>query len=161
MAVRRNGHSGFLVEVLAQRENQYLIPKIKAAITAGIRPCAMIFHEQPTDDWIPFDFLLLEAYQRLQDEICPRCGHPVWLCRSKSNTVDFKVQSGLCYAEKALKVAEVGRISDKKSRDAAKKELRHAGQFWYTVPYVPPNIPNGELPTRDDYYSELAGSTVE
>jgi len=114
----------------------------------------MIFHEQPTDPWIPFDFMLLEAYQRLQDETCPKCGHPVWLCRTKSNNVMFKVQSGICYAERALKSAEVQRL-DGDSKKSALKDKKSWGQFWYSVPAVPPTS-EGDLPTREDYYKELA-----
>jgi len=115
----------------------------------------MLFYEQPTDAWTPFDFMLLEAYQRLQDEICPRCGHPVWLCRSTSTSVNFKVKSDTCYAERALKTAEVSRIKEKEARNKARKELKDAGVFWYTVPSVPPTIENGTLPTREDYFKEL------
>ena len=117
----------------------------------------MIFHEQPREDWIRFDFLLLEAYQRLQDEICPKCGHPVWLCRSKSSNIDFAVKSGVCYAERALKAAEVNRMTDKGAKASALKERKHWGEFYYTVPIKPPNAV-GELPTREEYYAEL---TVE
>lgn len=140
---------------MAQPENQYLITKIKAAITAKIRPVAMIFHEQPTDPWVSFDYKLLEAYQRLQDEICPQCGHPVWLCRSTSNHVEWKVKTGICYATKELEKVKVSKIRDKKQRDEARKQLDHAGEYYYTVPYTPPTVEGG-LPTRQEYYDELA-----
>lgn len=133
--------------------NRHLITKIKAAITASIRPCAMIFHEQPTDPWLPFDFKLLEAFQMLQDETCPKCGHPVWLCRSTSNNVAFKVQTATCYAEKAQLAAEDSKKSKKEKADS--KDRAKWGQYTYVVPYNPPNA-DGPLPTRREFYEEQA-----
>jgi hypothetical protein len=114
----------------------------------------MIFHHQPTADWVPFDFKLLEAYQILQDEICPKCGHPVWLCRSTSNDVTFKVREAYCNAERSLKEYEDHRKPIKERTSAA--ERKEWGRFHYTVPAVPENA-TGDLPTREDYYRELAG----
>lgn len=110
----------------------------------------MIFHEQPTAPWVAFDFILLEAYQRLQDELCPKCGHPVWLCRSQSSSVQFEVQTGVCFAEKALKEAE----DRSKPRDqrAASKEKKAWGEFRYAVPKA---LSGQELPTRAEYYEDL------
>lgn len=126
--------------------------QIKASITAGIRPTAMIFHEQPTDPWTPYDFKLLEAYQILQDELCPKCGHPIWLCRSTSNRVEFKAQEAYCAGERALKEKE---DASKSREDKAKpKEKKTWGQFFYTSPYTPPNIEGG-LPTRAEFYQEM------
>lgn len=142
--------------MLAEPANRHLITKIKTAITVGIRPMAMIFHEQPGAPWEPFDFILLEAYQRLQDELCPKCGHPVWLCRSSSNAVQFKVQSAYCAGERALREAE-DRAKSKSEKKASAAEKRAWGEFKYTVPYAPPGM---ELPTRSEYYEELA-SKVE
>ena len=114
----------------------------------------MIFHEQPTDPWVPFDFKLLEAYQILQDETCPKCGHPIWLCRSTSQGIQFKVKSDVCYAEKAL---EEHRVSQMKSKDRAeaKKNKAEWGRFFFTQPYNPPNV-DAALPTRTEYYETLA-----
>jgi len=117
----------------------------------------MIFHEQPTDPWTPYDFKLLEAYQILQDELCPKCGHPVWLCRSNSNRVEFKAQEAYCAGERALKEKED--LGKPKAERANPAEKRQWGQYTYTVPYSPPNIEGG-LPTRREYYQELAKSSA-
>jgi hypothetical protein len=113
----------------------------------------MLFYEQPTDPWSPYDFKLLRAYQILQDELCPRCGHPIWLCRSSSNNVAFKVRSAVCQAERALKEAEDNR-KDRKDRAKA-ADRKHWGEFFYTQPYRPPNA-DGEMPTRSEFYAEMA-----
>lgn len=115
----------------------------------------MIFYEQPTDPWVPYDFMLLEAYQRLQDEICPRCGHPVWLCRSDSNNVEFLVKNDICHAERALKEHEVGQLRGDEKRKAL-KEKASWGRFTFTVPSVPEYAPKDtELPTRAEYYESI------
>lgn len=138
--------------------NRHIIGKIKASITAGIRPTSMIFYEQPTDPWVKFDFMLIEAYQILQDETCPKCGHPVWLCRSSSNTVQFKVTPNVCYAERALKEYENQKkpVNDREKDPKIRKEW---GMFFSTSPFVPLNV-EGELPTRTEFYEEMAGKTA-
>lgn len=115
----------------------------------------MIFHEQPTAPWVAFDFILLEAYQRLQDELCPKCGHPVWLCRSSSNNVQFEVQTGYCFAEKALREAE-DKSRPRESR-AKQGEKKTWGEFRYAVPVA---VPGTELPSRAEYFEELAATNA-
>lgn len=121
----------------------------------------MIFYEQPTDPWVKFDFMLIEAYQILQDETCPKCGHPVWLCRSESNAVQFKVSPNVCYAERALKEYEDQKKPHGERADGkAKKEW---GVFFSTAPFVPQNV-EGDLPTRGQFYDEMTAKhagTVE
>lgn len=87
----------------------------------------------------------------LQDETCPKCGQPVWLCRSDSNNVAFKVQSDTCFADKALKAYEDNK-KDRKER-AKPAEKKDWGKFFYTVPYVPPQAEGAELPSRLEYYN--------
>jgi hypothetical protein len=113
----------------------------------------MIFQEQPTEAWVPFDFMLLEAYQMLQDETCPKCGQPVWLCRTSSPNVEFKVRSAICYAERALREAEDLR-KERKDR-AEKNERKEWGVSYFITPFVPENI-EGDLPTRREFYEEMA-----
>lgn len=121
----------------------------------------MIFHEQPTDPWTPYDFKLIEAYQILQDELCPKCGHPIWLCRSSSNRVEFKAQAAYCSGERALKEKEYNSASQEERKKVTKSERARWGEFFYTTPFTPPNVEGG-LPTRTEFYQELAGNrTVE
>jgi hypothetical protein len=118
----------------------------------------MLFHEQPSDPWLPFDFKLLEAYQILQDETCPKCGHPVWLCRSESNTVQFKVTPNVCYAERALKEYE-DQKKPRTEREKDRKTREGWGVFYSLSPFVPKNI-EGELPTRTEFYEEMAAKSA-
>lgn len=140
--------------MLAKPANRHIITRIKAAITAGIRPMAMIFHLQPNTPWEDMDFLLLEAYQMLQDEICPKCGHPIWLCRSQSNRVIFEVGETYCGGERAI---EEYRDSKKPRNERAKPaERKEWGRSLYTTPKVPPQLKDAELPTREEFYKEMA-----
>lgn len=111
----------------------------------------MLFYEQPNTPWERFDFLLLEAYQRLQDEICPRCGNPIWLCRSQSNDVYMKVEEDYCAGERALK--EHDDQSKPRGERADRKEKSEWGKMTYVVPQA---APGKQLPTREQYFKELA-----
>lgn len=114
----------------------------------------MLFHEQPTDRWEPWDFKILEAYQILQDETCPKCGHPVWICRADNNKLEFRVQADKCLGEVAMKQAE---DASKPTKDRAKSaDKKDWGVFRYSVPKMLFEAP---LPTRAEYYESLA--TVE
>lgn len=117
----------------------------------------MIFYRQPTDPWVPFDFKLLETYQIMQDEICPKCGHPVWLCRTSSADVEFIVRTDMCYAERALKEHDEQK---KPVKDRTKaKDRKGWGRIEYTVAQVPKPLEEAghKLPSRTTYYNELAG----
>lgn len=113
-----------------------------------------MFHEQPTDPWKPWDFKLIQAYQMLQDEICPRCGQPVWVCRSSSADVWFEAEEGVCQGERAVRSAEDAKKPSKERADQA--ERKTWGRFFYPVPRV---TEGKEMPTREEYYEELSKST--
>jgi len=104
----------------------------------------MIFHEQPGDAWTPFDFLLLEAYQMLQDEICTECGNPIWICRNEeAANVGFKVKVATCFAKAEL---------DKWAEAQEKKKKKTYGQYPYVIAYT---YDDGPLPSRQDYLNAL------
>lgn len=127
--------------------NRQYIVKIKAAITAGIRPCAMIFHEQPTEAWTTFDFLLLEAYQNLQDETCSECGNPIWICRNENaSNVGFQVKIAKCFAK-----AELDDWYEKQEKSNSKKKTH--GEYPYTVAYT---YDGSQMPSRMEYLEFLS-----
>lgn len=106
----------------------------------------MLFHKQPTEPWERLDFLLLEAYQILQDESCPQCGNPIWICKSTDPDVQFKMASTVCYATRT----EEQWI--KRKQNANKNWEPKPGETWYPVPYT---ISGNQLPTRYDYLKSL------
>ena len=124
--------------------------RIKAALAAGIRPTAMLFHEQPTGPWSEMDFRWLEAYQITQDEICPQCGNPIWLCRSTDDRISWTKHESVCRATKEKENLEWKQTHKK----AATAEDRKAmGRIVFMTPTVSSWYPEGTLlPTREDYY---------
>lgn len=106
----------------------------------------MLFHEQPTEQWNKFDFLLLEAYQILQDETCNECGNPIWICRNEeANTVGFKVQIAKCFAK-----AELDKWQEKEEKSKSKK--KRYGEYPYVLPFT---YDDSEMPSRRSYYEGL------
>lgn len=113
----------------------------------------MLFHEQPSDPWVRFDFLLLEAYQMLQEETCNECGNPIWVCRNEeANNVGFKVKVAKCFAK-----AELDKWYEKEEKKKSNK--KSYGEYPYVVAYT---YDEGPFPTRMEYYQSLAGrDTIE
>jgi hypothetical protein len=123
------------------------VVKIRTAIENKIRPCSMLFHEQPYAEWSKFDFLLLEAYQTLKDETCSDCGSPIWICRNEfADNVGFKVKTIKCFGK-----AELEKYQEKQQkRKNAKKQY---GETEYVVPYT---YDGSDLPTRMSYLNALS-----
>lgn len=106
----------------------------------------MLFHEQPTDPWNDFDFLLVEAMQILEDETCPDCGNPIWICRNEdASNVGFKIKVSTCFAK-----AELDRWTE--SNKKRKKDLG-PGEAPYIVAYT---YDGGDMPTRRSFYEGLS-----
>lgn len=84
------------------------------------------------------DHELALAYQTMQDETCPQCGHPVWVCRSRSNQIDLKVEWDTC------------QIMARIERDKHKKK---PGEFAYVRPRMLFGKP---MVSREDYFDALA-----
>ena len=107
----------------------------------------MLFHEQPDLPWTKFDFLLLEAYQILQDETCSMCGSPIWICRNEyASNVGFKIKSAKCFAK-----AELDKHNERQEKKKSKSK-KH-GEQDYVVPYA---YDDGDLPSRMSYLTALA-----
>jgi hypothetical protein len=105
----------------------------------------MLFHEQPTDPWNDFDFMLVEALQMLEDETCNECGNPIWVCRNESATnVGFKIKTTKCFAKAEL---------EKWRETEDKKKKKKYGEMPYIVAYT---YDDGPMPTRAGYYQSLS-----
>lgn len=106
----------------------------------------MLFHEQPTDPWTKFDFLLLEAYQILKDETCGHCGNPIWICRNEfASNVGFKIKVSKCFAK-----AELDKHHEQQEKSKHKKKTY--GETDYAVAYT---YDNSDMPTRISYYKAM------
>jgi hypothetical protein len=107
----------------------------------------MLFHEQPTDPWIDFDFMLVEAMQMLEDETCNECGNPVWVCRNEeASNVGFRIKITKCFAK-----AELDKWREAEEKKSSSK--KHYGELPYIDTYT---YDGSDLPTRDSYYQQLA-----
>nr|DAW17423.1 MAG TPA: hypothetical protein [Caudoviricetes sp.] len=107
----------------------------------------MLFREQPNLPWTEFDFLLVEAWQMLQDETCSQCGNPIWICRNDSaSNVGFKVKTSVCYA-----TAELDKWREKEDKRKVKRKAY--GESPYVIPYTYDDSP---LPTRSQYLNSLS-----
>lgn len=110
----------------------------------------MLFREQPTDPWTDFDFMLLEAYQILQDETCSQCGNPIWICRNENaSNVGFKIKKSICFAK-----AEMDRWTEQQERND--KKLK-PGEMAYPLAYT---YDGGDFPSRREFYQYLS-DTIE
>jgi len=97
---------------------------------------------QPHADWTTQDFLLLEAFQLVEEERCPECGYPVYLCRTDDPDLQFNVRRVTCNA-----TAEVKEESDRAT--AGDKKLPHGMNF---VP-VPFSVSGRDLSSfREPYW---------
>jgi hypothetical protein len=91
------------------------------------------------------DELFITAYEFLQNETCPECGEPVWVCHNDSNDIQFKGRETICYKTRArIQYKEERTKVPKKSRD------KQAG-ITYLVRTV---FESGKLPRRKRYYKE-------
>ena len=48
--------------------------------------------------WDKMDRVIMLAYQTLQEERCPRCGSPIWLCDNDDQSLDVRIRRRTCYA---------------------------------------------------------------
>ena len=96
------------------------------------------------------DFKWLEAYQITQDEICPQCGNPIWLCRSTDDRIAWHEETSVC---QATRQRELKHWRDTHKKSPSKQEREAAGRISFMVPSVLGSYPEGtQLPTREDYY---------
>jgi hypothetical protein len=106
----------------------------------------MLFHEQPNTDWDSFDFLLVEAFQMLEDETCSECGNPIWICRNENaDNVGFKIKITKCFAK-----AELDKWRESQEKKKAKPK---PGEMPYIVAYT---YDGSHMPSRADYYQSLS-----
>lgn len=112
----------------------------------------MVFRVQPNRDWEDLDFKLMEAYQVLEDETCPKCGQPVWLCRSTSNDFVWSTAKTVCYATRALEEKQESR-KDAKDKKASREEKAKWGLIEYAFPRA---LEGKSIPSREDYFKSLA-----
>lgn len=124
----------FLSEVLTWPNNYGYYVAVKTAYQAHLPPSMFFTDSQPSDGWTKADKKLYMAYQILQDETCPHCGNPIWLCKSSERNLGFKVKINTCYSK----------LESDKWQDNSRNNLK-AGQYISVSPtmYNGESIPSG------------------
>lgn len=106
----------------------------------------MLFREQPSDPWTDFDFMLIEAYQILQDETCGECGNPIWVCRNEeASWIGFKIKTTKCFAK-----AEMDKWREAQEKKSKKPE---PGVIPYVLPF---SYDERSMPSRMEFYAGLS-----
>ena len=129
-----------------------MVRKIRAAITAGVRPSAIVYGKPVGDEWDAMDRALIEAYQILDDERCPECGQPTWICRNDDPNIQFEVKKDICYAKRVIEEKNADLKSTKDPKERAKMKASW-GAIEYPAPFT---IDGSPLPTRQEYYARVA-----
>lgn len=119
-----------------------------------MRPLAVLYSlKDPYGEWSPADYRLIRSYQQMKDELCPKCGQPVWLCHSTDPDLVWEVQTETCYATAAI---EARRWKDDNPKEQPKKKDRQSwGRDYYPVATMLPDMDGNtpDLPTRDSFTS--------
>jgi hypothetical protein len=66
----------------------------------------MILQKQPSKPWDKYDFLLLEAYQILEEERCPQCGLPQWICHNEDEDIQIELRDDTCFVKRTEQEAD-------------------------------------------------------
>jgi hypothetical protein len=117
-----------------------------------VRPSAIVYGKSANQDWDALDRALIEAYQILEDERCPECGQPTWICRNDDPNIQFEIKKDVCYAKRALEEKNADLKDIKNAKDRAK-----AKASWGAIEYPTPfTLDESPLPTRKEYYDRVA-----
>lgn len=136
----------FLSDVLSRENNYGIAQAVGAALELKLAPTLFIYNDkQPDDPWDQTDKKLAVAMHILNKQTCPKCGQPLWICRSDDRNLTFKVKTGTCYATKALEDKQA-------ANEKAKRKLKN-GEFQYVVPEM---LFENTFPTRADWLESMS-----
>lgn len=82
----------------------------------------MVLGRDSRKKWGKWDFLLAKAFQRYQDEMCPQCHMPVYICHNDDNRIEFKVVKETCFA-----TAQIEQVQEQNSK--AKKKMEPGTRY--------------------------------
>lgn len=90
---------GFLAEKLYQPENRHFHTALKTAEKSGHPPTLYLLKDRKNGKkWSEVDKKLMLAWTTYQDEMCPRCGIPMWLGHSEDPNIEFHTEITVCYS---------------------------------------------------------------
>ena len=117
-----------------------MVPRIRAALDAGVPPTAIILRDPGRKEYGEWDLKLAAAYHLFQDLM--RGSIPVYW--DESDRVAFDVKTGISKSKKAIALRE--------KADSTKKKPTE-GVYYYAVPRT---IDGGPLPTLEEWVAERA-----
>ena len=116
------------------------MPRIRAAISIGKPPLALVL-EEPGRDWTRWDFRLVKGLI-IHDETITSSGVPIYWDRSER--VDFEV--GVAYSKSK---AALDRAEEKEEKSKSKSY----GKVFYPIPRT---VDGGPMPTMEEWLEERA-----
>lgn len=123
-----------------------MVSLIKLSIENKMRPTAVIYREpDPYSDWSDLDYKLVQAYHTLKEEICPKCGNPLWLCRSTDSNIDWSIDSTTCYASRAIEERRFRDDNGATKQPTAQDRAKWGTDYFARAVPIRKDIP---LPTR-------------
>ena len=135
----RPARRGFLSQALIWDDHAWVIPRIRAALDAGVPPTAVILRDPGRKEYGVWDLKLVAAL-RLYDDLM-RGSIPVYW--DESDRVRFEVKTGLSKSNRAIQMRQ--------ERDEKNKGVETKGMYYYAVPQT---IDGGPLPTREEWLEE-------
>jgi hypothetical protein len=116
----------------------------------------MILHAQPNKPWNKHDFMLLEAYQQLEEDRCGQCGLPRYICHSTSEDIQFRILEDNCAATQKVDQIKAQRAKSSKKKDGADPD---SGVALIPYPYTESGVPLSSH--RIPYYEAEAARIAE
>jgi hypothetical protein len=121
----------------------------------------MILGTDNRDRWSKWDILLAQAYQILEDERCPQCGLPRYICQNDDRDIDFRVETEQCAAmekKESFEQREQEKRDKKKGRNGESPKAP-SGVIVKPQPYTYSGV--GLHTFRDSYYEREAQKRAE
>lgn len=119
-------------------DHSWLVPRIRAALDAGVPPTAIILRDPGRKEYGPWDLKLAAAY-RIYDDLM-RGAVPIYW--DESDRVAFDVGIGYSKSRAAM---------DRREDLDSQKKDKHYGRYYYPIPRT---IDGGPLPTPEEWATE-------
>lgn len=130
---------GFFSQVLIWDDHSWLIPRIKAAVSAGLPPLRVIFEDPDRAEWTVWDTRLVTALN-IYDSMTNDLGVPYHWDKSDRVVFDTEVitsRSRAAYQKREKKLAE-----------------SKSDNFGKSIIVVPRSVDGGPMPTLQEYSEE-------
>lgn len=132
----------FLAQALIWDDHSWIVPRIRAALEAGVPPVAMLLRDPAHKEYDAWDMKLASAHHIRETMLVGSV--PIYW--DQSDRVAFDVKKGKSKSRAKIQAAE--RAAQKKAKN---NESELDGLYFYTVPRT---IDGGPLPTYEEWAEE-------